>query len=376
LLDTDRPGPELVAAYAELANARFVGSLYREAVAAAERALQLGDELGLPESTRALGFRGARAYLGERQGFDDMGRALAWSIEQGRGRDAAIVHGNLALADWLYEGPPAALAACLAGAEFCERRGITEVALWIGARSLTLLVACGEPERAFADAEPLAARAEAAGDVPTLTEARSVQLRLAAECGRQAQAPATGDGLAAAACDTGEPQLLTLGFAAASQLLLAQGEPELATQLLSELEETRATRDEPYYAALLPGLVRTALALKDAELAARLADGVEPRTPLHDHALCACRAQLAEASGTHAEAAALYAEACDRWREFGDMPERAYALLGYARCLVGLARPQAERPLREAREMFTGLGYRPALAQTEMLQGHLVAARS
>jgi tetratricopeptide (TPR) repeat protein len=375
LLETQRPGPELVAAYAELANARFIGSLYPEAVAAAERALQLADELRLPESSRALCFRGARGYLGDRQGLDDMRRALALSIEQGRGRDAAILHGNLALADWLYDGPPAALAACRAGVEFCERRGITEVALWIAARRLTLLVACGQPERASAKAEPLAAQAEPAGDIPTLTEARSVQLRLVAEGGRQAQAPAAGERLAAAARDTGEPQLLALGFAAASELLLAQDQPELATELLSELEQTRATRDEPYYAALLPGLVRSALALNDPQLGARLVNGLEPRTPLHDHALCVCRAQLAEAAGTDGEAAALYAEAYDRWRTFGDVPERAYALLGHGRCLARLASPKAGQPLCEAREIFAGLGYRPALAETETLQGHLAAAR-
>jgi hypothetical protein len=203
-----------------------------------------------------------------------------------------------------------------------------------------------------------------------------VQLRLVAESDRQAQAPAIGERLAAAAGDTGEPQLLALGFAAASQLLLAEGQPELATELLSELEQTRATRDEPYYAALLPGLVRSSLALEDAKLAARLVDGVERRTPLHDHALCACRAQLAEASGTHAEAAALYAQACDRWRGFGEVPERAYALLGHGRCLVRLARAEAEQPLGEAHEIFSGLGYRPALAQTKTLQRHMVAATS
>jgi hypothetical protein len=58
------------------------------------------------------------------------------------------------------------------------------------------------------------------------------------------------------------------------------------------------------------------------------------------------------------------------------VPERAYALLGYGRCLVRLARPEAERPLREARETFINLGYRPALAEAEKLQGHLVAATS
>ena len=77
------------------------------------------------------------------------------------------------------------------------------------------------------------------------------------------------------------------------------------------------------------------------ELAARLVDGVEPRTPLAEHALCACRAQLAEAAGDHAEAAALYAEAAERWREFGNVPERAYALLGQGRCLAALGKPEA-----------------------------------
>ena len=77
------------------------------------------------------------------------------------------------------------------------------------------------------------------------------------------------------------------------------------------------------------------------ELADRLVDGVEPRTPLAEHALCACRAQLAEAAGDHAEAAALYAEAAERWREFGNVPERAYALLGQGRCLAALGQPEA-----------------------------------
>ena len=103
-------------------------------------------------------------------------------------------------------------------------------------------------------------------------------------------------------------------------------------------------------------------------------DGVEPRTPLAEHALCACRAQLAEAAGEHAEAAALYAEAAERWREFGNVPERAYALLGQGRCLRALGEPEAEEPLREARELFASMGYKPALAETEALLGESEAA--
>ena len=112
----------------------------------------------------------------------------------------------------------------------------------------------------------------------------------------------------------------------------------------------------------------------EPELAARLVGGVEPLTPLVEHALCACRAQLAEAAGEHADAAASYAEAAERWREFGNVPERAYALLGQGRCLRALGDASAESPLLEARELFASMGFAPALAEVDALLGPTEAA--
>ena len=89
--------------------------------------------------------------------------------------------------------------------------------------------------------------------------------------------------------------------------------------------------------------------------------------PVFEHALGACRAQLAEAAGEHAEAAKLYAEAAERWREFGNVPERAYALLGQGRCRTALGKPEAEEPLRTARELFASMGFTPAVAETDAL---------
>ena len=63
----------------------------------------------------------------------------------------------------------------------------------------------------------------------------------------------------------------------------------------------------------------------------------------------------------------LYAEAAERWLDFGNVPERAYALLGQGRCLTALGQPEAREPLREARELFASMGYQPALAETETL---------
>ena len=143
--------------------------------------------------------------------------------------------------------------------------------------------------------------------------------------------------------------------------------------MLEELERIGGTRDDPYYAALLPELVRCTLMLGDPGLAARLIAGVEPRTPLQQHALGACRAALAEAAGDHVTAAAGYAETATRWRQFGDVPELAYALLGHGRCLVALGTPGADGPLREARELFTAMGYVPAASETDTLLQRVVA---
>jgi tetratricopeptide (TPR) repeat protein len=367
LLEAEVPGPELVSAYAELASGRGSDSAYAEAIAAAERAFHLATGLGLPEPARALGVRGAaRASLGDAQGLADMRRALGLAVEQGMGRDAAVLHNNLAFATWQHKGPAAALELCSEGIEFCERRGIAGWVFNIAGMRLTFLAACGRSERALDDAQPLAERAEAAGDASMLIEARSVQLGLLGQRGEGAQA-AAAEQLTATARESGEPQAIALAFAAAAQLMVSGGHRERATAWLEELERTSGTRDDPYYAALLPRLVRCALALGDPALAARLIAGVEPRSPLQQHALCACRAELAVAAGDNATAVTLYADAATQWRQFGDVPELAYALLGQGRCLVAAGRPGADGPLSEARDLFTAMGYAPALNETDTL---------
>ena len=180
---TQPPGPELVAAYAQLAGSRVIGGAYAEAIAAAERALALAAELGLPEPARALGMRGmARASLGERQGLEDMRHALALALEQGQGRAAGGLYNNLAVISWQYDGPQVALDTCREGIDFCERRGITELALGIAGMSTTFLAESGRAEQALAEAGPVAERLQAATDAGYI-EPRSVQLRLLCERG-------------------------------------------------------------------------------------------------------------------------------------------------------------------------------------------------
>ena len=203
LLQTQPPGPEHVAAYAQLAGRRELDHAFPEAIAAAERALALAAELGLAEPARALGFLGSsRAALGELEGIDDMRRALDLSIEQGKGREAAVLYNNLSVDTWLHEGPRAALATSREGIDFCKRRGITEFAFAITGVGLTLLTECGLSEQALDEAGPVVEWAGKAGMLPDLIEARSVQVRLLVERGEGQNDRAVAGNLAAMARET------------------------------------------------------------------------------------------------------------------------------------------------------------------------------
>jgi tetratricopeptide (TPR) repeat protein len=233
-----------------------------------------------------------------------------------------------------------------------------------------LLAELGRTREALERAGRLAATLEAKGVTHLLIEVRSVELASRLACGERKATPAAAEWLIQAARESGSADMVVLGLAAAASRL-----PDRTTGLLAELEQSPGTRETTYFARQLPAMLRTALAAGDPALAKGLAEGLELRYPLQEHALCSARAQLAEHAGDYVGAAALYAEAAERWREFGNVPEHAYALLGQGRCLLALGRPGTEKPFREARDLFATMGYRPALAETEALLEQMASAR-
>jgi tetratricopeptide (TPR) repeat protein len=374
LLEAEEPGEALVEGYAELGSAQFLAGAYREAIATADRALTLADRLGLPVPARALGFRGfARVYVGDPDGLAEMEHALALFVEQGANQAAATLQNNLAIASYPVQGPARSLAAFEHGIAFCEQRGLADMAAFMEADCPGLLVELARTEEALERAARLGAALEVSGGTHALVWLRALELATRLARG-ETEAVTITDWLVETTRGTGTADVTVEALAAAAAGRLAQGLPDRARALLVELEETPGARATSYYARQLGAMVRTALAAGDPELAARLADGLEPLFPLREHALCAARARLAEAAVDHAEAATLYADAAERWREFGNVPERAYALLGQGRCLAALGKPEAEGPLREARDLFASMGYRPALAETDALLGESEAA--
>jgi class 3 adenylate cyclase/tetratricopeptide (TPR) repeat protein len=373
LLERESPGPTLVAAYAQLANAHMISGAYPEAIAAADRAAALARTLDLPEPARALGYRGyARSYLGDPEGVAEMQQALALLVEQGAGRDAAILQNNLAIARYPLQGPARSLTDFEEGIAFCGKRGLAEPAAQLESNCPLLLSELGRPDEALERATRLAPALEARGDTHSLCEPRAVELAIRLGRGEQGL-HAEADWLIETARKTAAADVVTMALVSAAAALVKEA-PERACALLVELDQTAGTRETPYYARQLGAMLRTALTAGDTELAKRLADALEPRYPLAEHALSAARAQLAEHAGGHADAANLYAEAATRWQRFGNVPERAYALLGEGRCLIALGRPGAERPLRDARTLFDSMGYKPSVSETDTLLEQAAAA--
>ena len=368
LLESEPPGPELVAAFTDMAADRATAGAFDEAKAWGQRALNLAAEVALPEAAGALGFRGlACTFEGDAAGVGDIRRAIDLAVGQGFGRVAALQYVNLGYALWLVEGPSSALRVCEEGVAFAERRGIDEFVLSISACRLAFLEELGRWDEVVELGPRLEERAEAAASVWDLVLIRGALLLVHTLRGERSEAARLADLVVPAARQMRLPDVCVLGFGAAAATSLAIGRSELALEFLEEFEGTPWARSAWYYPAGLPGAVRIALAAGDVSLATRLGEGVEPVYALQEHALLTTRALLAEHEGDHEAAADLFAEVAARWQELGFVWERAQALLGRSRCALALGEPDATEPLQEAREIFAQLGARPALKVTDPL---------
>jgi class 3 adenylate cyclase/tetratricopeptide (TPR) repeat protein len=370
LLEQDGSGEALIAAYGQLANSYAISGEYADAITTADRASDLAEMLDLPEPARAVAYRGfARAYFGDVDGLAEMEHALDLLLQQGVGRDAAIVMNNLAVAGHPLQGPARSLAAFEQAIVFCKQRGLAETEAILEASCPGLLADLGEPAAAVERADRLIAALEPSGVKHAVVELRSVTLMIDLARGTVTNADARPGWLMRAAREMGAADQLVLGLSAAAAAWVEEF-PARACALLTELEQAAGTRQTTYYVRHLPGMLRTALRAGDRSLAKRLADGLEPRYPLHQHALDTASAQIAEDSGDPVDAAERYELAAQGWKAFGNVPETAYALLGQGRTVAVQSLARAEPPLSEARSLFASMGYAHARMETERLLEH------
>jgi tetratricopeptide (TPR) repeat protein len=369
ILESEPPGPDLVDAYAEAARFDALGGRSKEAMVRTERALRLASDLGLPEPAKPLGYRGlARFGLGDAAGIEDLRKALSLALDRGQGLEAAILYNNLSVDELLMEGPAAAMVTTRASIEFCERRGITQPLRFNAANELDLRFQIGAWEGLLESTEELVRTLEAAGMTTTVITLRELQSRVLVYTGRVKEALPVAEWAldAATKADTTENKVVT--HTSAALAYMASGDAARALRVLREIDEVPETRHVANYADSVPTMVRAAVSAGDVSLAERLSSGLEASHRYAENSLVAAGAVMAEARSELEEATRLYADAAERWKGFGHVPEQALALLGEGRCLFALGRSsEAVAPLREAREIFARLGAKPLLAETDTL---------
>ena len=381
LLANDEPSAEqawALAGYA--ANLYDAEADYQATIAAATRAIAICEQLGLPEPAVAMSYRGlARLDLGDLGGLEDQERALAGARAQGLGLERAMIESYYVYPVMLTRRPPATLDAIDEGLEFTRRCGIGIMELSLRTQLVESLRRVGEWDRALAEAGGLAPSLEEVEDAYNLVYLRTQQVLILACRGEPTQAAPLLAWLAQQGRTSEAIQFRGGALLAASALHLRLGESDAALALLKECVpwmSAIASADEE----LFPEALRLALACDDAPLAAQIVASIESfaareSLPLHRHVLATVGALLAASRGEHEAALAGLATAAAGWCEFGMPYEEAQALLGQGRCLVALGRaPEATVPLAAAREIFTRLGAKPALAETDELIQQMASA--
>jgi class 3 adenylate cyclase/tetratricopeptide (TPR) repeat protein len=376
LLESEPPGPELVAAYTQRAGLHLVRGEVEDCLASSARALELAAELGLATPARALGFHGAALAKTDRRGLDEIVRARELLVDTGLGRDAAVAHHNEGVNVWVFQGPAAALATFEDAARFANQRGLAEAGASTRAVALARLVDVGRLDDAcerFTDLLDL----EEAGVVnePSAVELHAAAARAHAERGDGAAATSAAAKALARARRLDHWLGLVIACEPASAAALREGDLGTARDLLAEVADRPAGLYHEELAGRLPALVRCAVAAGEPGVGARLAEGAgDAGLPLHVHASVAAEALLAEARGELREAADIFAEAATRWEGFGATLEQAYAMQGRGRCLVALGDRGAEPVLRDARALFAEMGARPRVEECDALLARALRA--
>jgi hypothetical protein len=356
--------PALVDALGELSVARMIGGEYQGSIDTADTALELARELGLPRPTRALVARGgSRCTLGDEGGLADGREALESDVASGAGYRAGIAYNNHAIDTFLFDGPRAALAILDAGETFALQRGLTRALNAIRCSKAGYLAEAGRLDETIRVASALITEV-AASDAFYEFEATAYR---AFALNEQGHGTDSEELLVAALSGGFGEDTYIAGAAVLAAIRGGAGDSEGVRVVLGQMLARDGLGDSTELAQRLPTLVRAALRNEGLELAGDLVALVEPNVPLRRLALLSSRALLAEAQGNFADAGALFGEAVTAWERVGAALEQAYALLGQGRCLVAVGDDGADRPLREGRALFDGMGARPRVDECDTL---------
>jgi len=363
------PGPVHVAALAEMCVIETLNGDGATAVALADRALTLADDLGLPPPTRAIAFRGgARCRMGDAGGLNDHRRAIELADAAGAGADVAKYYNNYGIDSGTLAGPRVMLEVISTGVDYARERGLGEAADCAQVNLLDGLVLVGRPDEAVELAATLSQRFEASGNLFDLNVARQNVLWVSVVRGRIDGVEELARSLEVQVSEMGQADLEGQVSAVLAAYSTLTGDRERARNFVRRLVDDLAPAADWWFGLLLPLVTRTQLALGDIDGAADLLGTVRPDDPLTIRARASSRAALAEAVDNVAQAVDDYLVALRGWEEFDNLLEQGYALLGLGRCRLRLGQvDEARDDLARARDVFAIYDAAPALREIDDL---------
>ena len=335
-----------------------------------DRAIAMSRDVGVAEPVDLIGHLAAvRCQSGDLGGFGDYRRARALAEAQGLGSELVLLAVNFADNFLWNEGPRASLGLIDDTRDLALRRGLDGHLRKLEVLEADHLSLTGRWDEALERAAARAPALENAHAVWDLILVRALEASCWARRGRVDEAEPAAAWLLRAGRDSRMTFVAARCLFAAAEVAHASGDRQEALELLRVWAARPST--EGFASQLAPRLpegVRIALALDNVSLAKSLSGGIHTDWPLDDHARTTITALLAEAGGDYQRAAVTFADAAQRWHDFGVPYEEAQALLGQGRCLLALGTAEeAAGSLTGAREVFEHLGARPALVETEEL---------
>ena len=372
------PSPELVDALDSWAwNQYLTTGNARVGLDAIDEALAICEEQGFDVPASVLATRGGlRCALWDVGGLVDQRRAVQIAqdtSERGFGFELSSCMWNCAVTVYWVEGPKASDAVLNDCIDLLERRGMLADARFMRSMGFESRLMTGDwatlPEDIVKSEHDLP-EALVPQNARTL---KAIQLLVGERVGRLdvlEEALASLETLRSSS-PAASPWEDAYDAVPSAVGLVALGRTEAAVRWLTEWATTPRPASTVEYAWMVPEAVRLALRCSGLELAERLGDRGDGLLPVQQHVMATVGALLAEARGAHESAAAGFADAAARWRDFMVPYEEGHALLGQGRCLAALGRaPEAAAPLAAARVIFARLGAKPALAETDALLRH------
>ena len=366
ILAAEPPGPELAACYASSASAQILVGAFDEAIELSERALELARRLDAGALiSRALSYRGgARCCSGDREGLDDLSRALEVAESIGSSQESALALLIRAEVEWANDGPTVALETVRAGRDLAERRGLMDMVFFFDALSLGSLFDLGAWDELLLVADDMIRSSRQVGGhyAPALAQPWITQVLLWRD--RYDEASETATSLRTEAMEMRDAQVLVPAWVATALVAIHQDRKQDAIEIMEELDRETEVSLAWYRENFLADLVRVCVASEALSLARRLVERSRPTARRHHLSMLSASAAIAEASGDVREAAGRYEEAVEGWRNYGHQVETGLALLGAGRCLERLGGARSADLLARAEEIFAGLQAPPAVGET------------